>query len=86
SSADASAVESALADAKKALESGNAQTMNDAFARLEEASHKVAEAAYRKAAEPPPGASTGSASGEPSAGAGKEDEVIDTEYVDTEKK
>ncbi len=86
SSADASAVESALADAKKSLESGNAQAMNDAFARLEEASHKVAEAAYRGAAEPPPGASTGGASGEPSSGAGKEDEVIDTEYVDTEKK
>ncbi len=86
SAADASAVESALADAKKALESGNAQTMNDAFAQLEQASHKVAEAAYRGAAEPPPGASTGGPSAGSASGAGKEDEVIDTEYVDTEKK
>jgi molecular chaperone DnaK len=86
SSADASAVESALADAKKALESGNAQTMNDAFAQLEQASHKVAEAAYRGAAEPPPGASAEGPSGGSASGAGKEDEVIDTEYVDTEKK
>ena len=86
SAADASAVESALADAKKALESGNAQTMNDAFAQLEQATHKVAEAAYRGAAEPPPGASAGGPSAGSSSDAGKEDEVIDTEYVDTEKK
>ena len=86
SAADASAVESALADAKKALESGSAQAMNDAFAQLEQASHKVAEAAYRGAAEPPPGASAGGPSEGSASGAGKEDEVIDTEYVDTEKK
>jgi len=85
SAADASAVESALADAKKALESGNAQTMNDAFAQLEQATHKVAEAAYRGAAEPPPGASAGGPGAGSSSDAGKEDEVIDTEYVDTEK-
>ncbi len=69
--------------------------MSSAAERLQEASHKVAEAMYR-------GATTGAGAGASSAdsgasaqgsgstptgggGAGKEDEVIDTEYVDTEK-
>jgi molecular chaperone DnaK len=82
---DASAFETALADAKKALEAGGTQALNDAFARMEQASHKLAEAAYKGAGAPPPpsGESAGASSG---SGAGKEDEVIDTEYVDTEKK
>src|SRR5262249_43224362 len=77
--------ESALADAKKALEAGGTANMNQAAERLQQASHKLAEAMYR-------GASTASAgqgpTGQPGPepGAGKEDEVIDTEYVDTEKK
>ncbi len=77
--------ESALADAKKALESGGTENMNQAAERLQQTSHKLAEAMYRGAASqggsatPPPGG------GQPG-GQGKEDEVIDTEYVDTEKK
>jgi molecular chaperone DnaK len=77
--------EAALADAKKALEAGGTANMNQAAERLQQASHKLAEAMYR-------GASTASAgqgpTGQPAPepGAGKEDEVIDTEYVDTEKK
>jgi molecular chaperone DnaK len=85
SGAEASAFESALADAKKALEAGGASAMNDAAERLQQASHKLAEAMYRSAPEPPPGPSAG-APGSSAGGAGKEDEVIDTEYVDTEKK
>src|SRR6202011_3011517 len=42
--------ELALADAKKALESGNAANMNAAAERLQQASHKIAEAMYRTAA------------------------------------
>ena len=80
--------ESALADAKKALESGNAANMNAAAERLQQASHKIAEAMYRTAASQGQG-STGPGA-EPSAGgsspSSKEDEVIDTEYVDAEKK
>jgi molecular chaperone DnaK len=82
--ADASALESALADAKKALEQGGTENMNGAAQRLQAASHKLAEAMYRSTAQaggPPPGPEPGAASGAP-----KEDEVIDTEYVDTEKK
>src|SRR5512143_2848059 len=82
--ADASALESALADARKALEGGGTENMNGAAQRLQQASHKLAEAMYRGAAQstggPPPGPEG------PSAGAPKEDEVIDTEYVDTEKR
>ncbi|HSE62736.1 MAG TPA: molecular chaperone DnaK [Thermoanaerobaculia bacterium] len=81
---EASSFESAVADAKKALESGNAQTMKDAGERLQQASHRLAEAIYKGA-----GAGAGAGAGGPRPsepqGTGKEDEVIDTEYVDTEK-
>jgi molecular chaperone DnaK len=81
---EASSFESALADAKKALESGNAQTMKDAGERLQQASHRLAEAIYKGA-----GAGAGAGAGGPRPSepesTGKEDEVIDTEYVDTEK-
>jgi molecular chaperone DnaK len=79
--------ESALADAKKALEAGGADNMNRAAERLQQSSHKLAEAMYRGASSQ---SQPGSAAGPSEAGAGqpsgKEDEVIDTEYVDTEKK
>ncbi len=76
--------ESALADAKKALEAGGTESMNGAAERLQQASHKLAEVMYRSAAQSSPG----SGGGTPASGAepGKEDEVIDTEYVDAEKK
>jgi molecular chaperone DnaK len=73
--------ESALADAKKALEGGGTDAMNEAAARLQQASHKLAEAMYRGATSSQQGPTSG-----PSPQGGKEDEVIDTEYVDTEKK
>ncbi len=81
--------ESALAEAKKALESGGTENMTAAAEKLQQASHKLAEAMYRNA-------SAGAGAGQNPAGdggnapgagpAGKEDEVIDTEYVDAEKK
>src|SRR5467141_1261690 len=45
----ASEVEAALADAKKATEEGGVERMNDAFNRLQTASHKLAEALYSQA-------------------------------------
>jgi molecular chaperone DnaK len=84
-------VESALADAKKALESNDKTQMDRARENLTRASHKLAEAMY-KAAGPGPGA------GQPGAGAqtpppgangaskGKQEGVIDAEYVDVEEK
>ena len=83
SGADASAFEAALADAKTAVAAGGVQAMNDAAEKLQQASHKLAEAMYKGAPEPSAGPSSGAG---PGAGAGKEDEVIDTEYVDSEKK
>jgi len=87
-----SSVESALADAKKALEGTDPAIMNSARERLTQASHKLAEAMY-KSAQPPEGAPGG---GGPQAGAAgdggaqqekkKDEGVIDAEYVDVEDK
>jgi molecular chaperone DnaK len=76
--------ESALADAKKALEAGGTDSMNQAAERLQQAAHKLAEAMYRSASSQ--GSSSSSETPPGGAPSGKEDEVIDTEYVDSEKK
>src|SRR5215217_5142762 len=47
-------VESAIAEAKKALAEGGVERLNEAFNQLQTASHKLAEALYQQA--PPPGA------------------------------
>ncbi|HWX53181.1 MAG TPA: molecular chaperone DnaK [Verrucomicrobiae bacterium] len=86
-------VESALTDAKKALEGTDAAIMNSARERLTQASHKLAEAMY-KAQQPPAGASGdgAAADGDGAASAGgqqekkKDEGVIDAEYVDVEDK
>jgi molecular chaperone DnaK len=90
SGSDRGEVENAIADAKKALESGEKGNMDRAREALTKASHKLAEQMY-KAASPQggPGAGpesgagpSGSASGD---GQAKKDEgVIDAEYVDVE--
>ena len=80
--------ESALADAKKALEAGGTENMNQAAERLQQASHKLAEAMYRNASQASgeAGPGTGGRVLEAGSASAKEDEVIDTEYVDAEKK
>jgi molecular chaperone DnaK len=84
---EATSFEATLADAKKALESGDVSAMNDAGQRLQQSSHRLAEAIYKGTAG---AASSAGAAGGPSDAEtpprGSEDEVIDTEYVDTEKK
>jgi molecular chaperone DnaK len=84
--AELSSVETALADARKALQGGDSTAMNEAAERLQQASHKLAEAMYRaaQAAGAGPAGPTGESG--PAQGSPKEDEVIDTEYVDAEKK
>ncbi|HET9838276.1 MAG TPA: molecular chaperone DnaK [Candidatus Angelobacter sp.] len=87
-------VETAVADAKKALEGTDAAAMNSARERLTQASHKLAEVMYKAAQAPPAGGgaeSTGGAGTQPGAdGAGQEQKkdegVIDAEYVDVEDK
>jgi molecular chaperone DnaK len=86
----ASEVESAIAEAKKALAEGGVEKLNDAFNQLQSASHKLAEALYQSA--PSPGGETGGADQASAAGAssssgttgGGDDNVIDAEYVDVE--
>jgi molecular chaperone DnaK len=85
-------IETALADAKKALEEGGVERMNDAFNNLQTASHKLAESLYQGTAQAgesgggeqanAAGASTGSTGGTASGG---EDNVIDAEYVDVDE-
>ncbi|PWT93991.1 MAG: molecular chaperone DnaK, partial [Blastocatellia bacterium] len=83
----ASDVESAIAEAKKALAEGGVEKLNDAFNQLQTASHKLAEALYQQA--PPPGAETAgdqaSAAGASSSGTAGDDNVIDAEYVDVDE-
>jgi molecular chaperone DnaK len=81
-------VESALADAKKALEGTDVAAMNSARERLTQASHKLAEAMYKAAQPQGEPAGAGPQAGAPADGAGqqqkKDEGVIDAEYVDVE--
>src|SRR6476659_3062549 len=76
-------LESALADAKKALEGEpTAAVMEAAAERLTKASHKLAEVMYQQqqnAGGPSTGGPSGGGAGQP---AGASDEVIDAEYVE----
>ncbi len=90
SGSDRAEVENAVADAKKALESGDKAQMDKARETLTASSHKMAEAMYKAAqAQPTPEGGTGPTPGaDPSSnGHAKKDEgVIDAEYVDVEEK
>jgi molecular chaperone DnaK len=83
-------VETALADAKKALESNEKAQMDSARERLTTASHKLAEQMYKAtAAQGQPGPQAGPTPGsEPNVGQEqkKDEGVIDAEYVDVEDK
>jgi molecular chaperone DnaK len=90
-------LETALADAKKALEEGGAERMNDAYKNLETASHKLAEALYQQQSSQAGGGETGGGEQANAAGAsasggqggtasgGGDDNVIDAEYVDVDE-
>jgi molecular chaperone DnaK len=82
-------VETAIADAKKALEGTDAAAMNSAREKLTQASHKLAEVMYKSTQAPPAGGPTADGGPQPGAdGAGQEQKkdegVIDAEYVDVE--
>jgi molecular chaperone DnaK len=81
-------VETGIADAKKALEEGGVERMNDAFNALQAVSHKMAEALYQQTSSTP-GAESSDQSSAASASAGGqtggEDNVIDAEYVDVDE-
>jgi molecular chaperone DnaK len=89
---DKSQVESAVAEAKTALEGTDAAAMNSAREKLTQASHKLAEAMYKAQQTPSADGSAGAGpqAGAPPNGAGQEQKkdegVIDAEYVDVEDK
>src|SRR5207244_7590488 len=82
-------VETAIADAKKAIEEGGVERMNNAFNALQSVSHKMAEALYQQTGSAPGGETTeqssaaGASSGSQTGGG--EDNVIDAEYVDVDE-
>ena len=79
-------VETAIADAKKALADGGVENLNNAFNELQTASHKLAEALYQQAPSPEAGATEDQASAAgASSGGGGDDNVIDAEYVDVDE-
>ena len=79
---DVSAVEAAIADCKKAVESGDAGRINSAVEALTQASHKVAQSMYAQAGGPGSQDEAGGDGRDRQKGA--EDEVIDAEYVDVD--
>jgi molecular chaperone DnaK len=90
----ASELEAAIAEAKEALKNEDSDAMNNAFERLQTASHKLAEVLYSQAGSAPAGeteetggeqASSASASGDATASGGGDDNVIDAEYVDVDE-
>jgi molecular chaperone DnaK len=84
----ASDVESAIAEAKKALAEGGVERLNEAFNQLQTASHKLAEALYQQAGTAggqEAGDQASAAGASSSTGGGGEDNVIDAEYVDVDE-
>ena len=84
--AEASAIDTALGEAKKALEEGSMKDMESAYERLTQASHQVAAVLYQSASADG-GGSTGTGGGDGGSGNGPssaDDEVIDAEYVDVD--
>jgi molecular chaperone DnaK len=85
SESDTSAVRSAIDDAKKDLESGDAARLDAAHQRLEREMHKVAELRYKssQAGAPAGGAPGGGAADAGASGRGKDDgDVVDVEYTE----
>ena len=86
-------IEAAIADSKTALAGSDPEAMNNAFERLQTASHKLAEVIYSQTANAPEGEAQSSeqassasagAEGDPASAAANDDNVIDAEYVDVE--
>ncbi|MGH9340160.1 MAG: molecular chaperone DnaK [Acidobacteriota bacterium] len=79
---DAKAIEDALTDAKKAIEEGGVDRINNAVENLTQASHKLAEAMYQQTQQTQQEQQKPPEDGE----AKQEEDVIDAEYVDVEDK
>jgi molecular chaperone DnaK len=89
SEADAKAVESAIEEVRGAMKQDSPEALNSAMDRLNQVSHKLAEAMYRATSSgqpggPPPGADGGSSAAGGEKGRG--DNVVDAEFVDVDDK
>ncbi len=91
-SAAASEIEAAISESKTALAGDDAEAMNNAFNRLQTASHKLAEVLYSQqtaqqgdAAEQASSASAGGDTSSTASGDSGDDNVIDAEYVDVDE-
>lgn len=74
-------VDTALQEAKKALESNDQEAIKRAYENLEKASHKLSEEAYKRAAAAGASANgAGAADSHDSASAGPKDDVVDADY------
>jgi molecular chaperone DnaK len=86
-----SEAESAIADGKKAVESGDADLINAEYDKLTRVSHRIAESLYQStssagsAADAASAGATG-ASGDASQPKSGNDDVIDAEYIDVDDK
>ena len=91
SPSDRGELENAIADARRALDSNDQRTMDQARERITQLSHRVAEQMYR-AAQPQgtaAGPSAGAGAGPAPAGEGqakKDEGVVDAEYVDVDER
>jgi molecular chaperone DnaK len=82
-------LQSAVDDAKQAIESGDAERMRSTRNTLEQAAHKFAEAIYAKASAQQAGAQAGAAGGDHGDGAGGEqprrDDAVDADFEEVKE-
>ena len=89
SESEATTVEAAIAETKKAIEEGGVDQINKAIEDLTQASHRLAEVMYQSAQQEGPGPDQPDQQQQappPGAEAGEQEDVIDAEYVDVDDK
>ena len=74
------AVNTAIEEAKKALEGNEQEAMKAAYVGLEKASHKVSEEAYKRAAEQQGAAANGAADHNGTTASADKEDVVDADY------
>jgi molecular chaperone DnaK len=79
---DVQTLESAITDARKAMEEGGTENLRGATDKLTKASHKLAEVMYQQASSANAGGAQGAQQAPPS---GNKDDVIEAEVVDENK-
>jgi molecular chaperone DnaK len=83
---DISALESAISEARKAMEQGGLDNIKRATENLQRASHKLAEALYSRADTAGSGTAGGATGGAAEQKSGSPDDVIEAEVVDEDNK